>query len=316
MKRIITITAVIALVVACFCVPLVASAEYVTIGDPTVDDPTIVSSVYDYGLVYGYWDRAEIGFTSWCALSSFEFTLADHAFRGEDVSVTLSSPISDVELELHYYPNDVYHIWTLLSTPIESDPILDTLWVWKFDDPIVLPDLLLDSRSPIANCSLPLNGDPSVVANVAYSFEYFDGDVWAEDYYSLPIGGTDATTVNLFPSRADSRLIRNLTTTITFEDTYVEDYYVGVTEYGMPYYIGEKTNYAYYTDPISYSLLQYGVIDGSSISFTGFLGNALSGVFDAPLFAIGEFEFSIGGILGVCVGMGVLLLVLKKFAGG
>ena len=56
----------------------------------------------------------------------------------------------------------------------------------------------------------------------------------------------------------------------------------------------------------------YEVIDFEDIDLTTWLGNALGGVFDVPLFG----GITLGTVLGTCIGVAVAIFILKRFAGG
>lgn len=56
----------------------------------------------------------------------------------------------------------------------------------------------------------------------------------------------------------------------------------------------------------------YEVVDFEDIDLTSWLGNALGGVFDVPLFG----GITLGTVLGTCIGIGLAIFILKRFSGG
>lgn len=337
MKRFITTLVALTLVVTCFCVPLVAFAD------------TTATNGYFYQPQIRY--AVGSGDVEWGTIGVFPTNVTSTSMVRDYIAVQYGGLVGDLHVNKYAINRDGRRIgdsirlfptgenevtqdahyssarfeFTINNMFVYTDA---SVYGYPFDD--YLPSLTLrDVQTAVTEAGYVGDG----VVNARLYITYLPRSaLLRKDYTSWQTYTQDIALDTSSPSTYKIRIVPDLN---AFDNAFIQKATLTVDGVGVVYGGAELNVYYTSNDPSRPSISQwlhgwqtgdwldtfqilYGgdyteeIVDFEDISWTDWLGNALGGVFDTPLFG----GATLGTVLGICVALGVVMLILKKFAGG
>lgn len=338
MKRTITALATLLLVVACFCAPLVAYADttattfyyrapqirYADDADHYVDfliDGLRVSTLGTTSMVRDYipmqTDERDVVShrVNRYPLQSSGLRYGDQIALYPDGATNDTPNVDQVMARFEFTIQNVFNDYTgyLDGTTQRYDDLLPSIWFY-------------DIGNAISNDA---NGIITAQWNVEYvPISNLQRGVYETEYVTIPLDVTEDTRkVLLIPNDEYLRNTYIARCTLTIDASAIVyggsrlNLYIASNDNldpNVPERVLALARYANYgwVEDFTYRYGDITVVEESidfeNISWTQWLGNAIGGVFDVPLFG----GATLGTVLGICVALGVVMFFLKKFAGG
>lgn len=336
MKRIITTLIALTLVVACFCAPLAVGAinwdykETSYFRAPTID----YFSQYDLEnpslaplyTIDGYFPT-DVNGTSmkrdYIPLTAFNGNVLDHRVNRYPLLYS-GKRIGD---EIRLFPDGAgEHADAVLRGDAKFVFTINNVWndtrtALNYSQPYTDLNPSLTILYPADALQWETDGK----INWSVEVTYFSSANMAEGImipstktYNYSSDRTTRTKINIIPLDLPNCYIQSArlvvdATAVVFGATNL-NCYIASSESTSPvsYALNDYAN----GDWLTYFMDKYqsagDIVDFEDISWTEWLGNAIGGVFDVPLFG----GASLGTILGILVAFSVVIFFLKKFAGG
>lgn len=337
MKRILTTLIGVVLVVACFCTPLAVFAD------------TTPTNGYFYQPQIRY--AVGSGDVDWGTIGIFPTNVTSTSMVRDYVAVQYGGQVGDLHVNkyainrygrrigdsIRLYPTGENEItqdshyasarfeFTINNMFLYTDATVDG---YPFDD--YIPSLTLrDVQSAVTEAEDSVDG----VVNARLNIQYLPKTaLLRKDFTKYQTYTQDIVLDSTTPSTYKIRLLPDIS---ALDNAFVKKATLTIDGVGVVYG-GAELNLYYTTNDTArpgvsqwlytwqnaqwldtFQILYGGdyteeVVDFEDISWTDWLGNAIGGVFDTPLFG----GATLGTVLGICVAIGVMMFILKKFAGG